>query len=75
MKTHKTLGLFILFLLTTLTVRAQIKILYGPYLQNVKETEATFVWEADKPSVGWVELAPNDGTHFYGEEPEDCLDK
>ena len=68
MKTHKTLGLFILFLLTTLTVRAQIKILYGPYLQNVKETEATFVWEADKPSVGWVELAPNDGTHFYGEE-------
>ena len=47
---------------------AQIKILYGPYLQNVKDTEATIVWEADKPSTGWVELAPNDGTHFYGEE-------
>ncbi|MDD4514303.1 FN3 domain-containing metallophosphoesterase family protein [Massilibacteroides sp.] len=47
---------------------AQIKILYGPYLQNVKDAEATIVWEADKPSVGWVELAPDDGTHFYGEE-------
>ena len=47
---------------------AQIKILYGPYLQNVKENEATIVWVADKPSIGWVELAPNDGTHYYGEE-------
>lgn len=47
---------------------AQIKILYGPYLQNLKEKEVTIVWESDKPSVGWVEIAPNDGTHFYGEE-------
>lgn len=52
----------------TQVATAQIKILYGPYLQNVKETEATIVWEADAPSIGWVELAPNDGTHFYGEE-------
>ncbi len=38
------------------------------YLQNVKENEATIVWEADKPSIGWVELVPDDGTHYYGEE-------
>ena len=50
-----------------LCVEAQIKLLYGPYLQNVKETEATFVWEATAPSVGWVEIAPNDGSHYYGE--------
>ncbi|MBP3714555.1 MAG: metallophosphoesterase [Phocaeicola sp.] len=42
-----------------------IKILHGPYLQNVGETEATFVWEVNNPSIGWVELAPDDGSHFY----------
>ena len=42
-----------------------IKILHGPYLQNVRETEATFVWEVNNPSIGWVELAPDDGSHFY----------
>lgn len=42
-----------------------IKILHGPYLQNVGETEATFVWEVNTPSIGWVELAPDDGSHFY----------
>ena len=47
---------------------AQIKILYGPYLQNVKDTEVTLVWDSDKPSVGWVEIAPNDDSHFYGDE-------
>lgn len=57
-----------LFAVVTQVAAAQIKILYGPYLQNVKETEATLVWESDKPSIGWVEIAPNDDSHFYGEE-------
>lgn len=56
-----------LFLLS-MSVWCEIKILYGPYLQNVKETEVTIVWESDVPSVGWVELAPNDGSHFYSIE-------
>ena len=43
----------------------RIAITHGPYLQNVKETEATFVWMASKPSIGWVELAPDDGSHYY----------
>ena len=60
------LGVFFL-LCMGLGAEAQIKLLYGPYLQNVKETEATFVWEATAPSVGWVEIAPNDGSHYYGE--------
>lgn len=58
----------ILFAITSVEVNAQIKILYGPYLQNVKSNEATIVWVADKPSIGWVELAPNDQSNFYGEE-------
>ena len=53
---------------------AQIKIVHGPYLQSVKENEATIVWLADKPSIGWVELAPNDGSHFYGEERHKYFD-
>lgn len=43
----------------------RIQIKYGPYLQNTKETETTIIWVANKPSIGWVELAPDDGTHFH----------
>lgn len=45
-----------------------IKILHGPYLQNLGEREVTVVWISDKPSVGWLEMAPDDGSHFYAEE-------
>lgn len=31
----------------------QIAIKHGPYLQNLKETETTIVWVANKASVGW----------------------
>ena len=68
MKCIKKLICSLLLTVATQVATAQIKILYGPYLQNVKENEATIVWEADKPSIGWVELAPDDGTHYYGEE-------
>ena len=68
MKYIKKLIYVLLLTVATRVATAQIKILYGPYLQNVKENEATIVWVADKPSIGWVELAPNDGTHYYGEE-------
>lgn len=47
-----------------LFAQERIQIKYGPYLQSTKETETTIVWVANKPSVGWVELAPDDGTHF-----------
>jgi predicted phosphodiesterase len=43
----------------------QITIKHGPYLQNLKETETTIVWVANKASVGWVEVAPDDGTSYY----------
>ncbi len=45
-----------------------IKILHGPYLQSVGETEATIVWTTDSQSVAWVELAPNDGSNFYAQQ-------
>lgn len=42
-----------------------IKIISGPYLQNVGETEATIIWRTDKDATAWVEAAPDDGRHFY----------
>lgn len=65
------INLFFLFLLlTTLPTFSQddIQITHAPYLQNLGENEVTIIWTVNKPSVGWVELAPDDGTHFYQTE-------
>ena len=42
-----------------------VKIVGGPYLQNVTKTSFTVCFTTNVPAVGWVELAPEDGTHFY----------
>ena len=42
-----------------------IHITHGPYLHNVTSTGATVIWTTDKPAVSWVEIAPEDGSHFY----------
>lgn len=42
-----------------------VKIIHGPYLQAVSDTEATIMWVTDTKALSWVELAPNDGTNFY----------
>lgn len=47
---------------------SQIRLVHGPYLQNLGTDEVTIVWLSDKPSVGWVELAPDDDTNFYATE-------
>ncbi|MBQ8531253.1 MAG: metallophosphoesterase [Parabacteroides sp.] len=46
----------------------RIRIVHGPYLQNVGPNEATIVWMSDKPSIGWVEVAPDVDESFYAEE-------
>lgn len=42
-----------------------IKIVHGPYLQAVTDTEATIMWVTDVDALSWVEVAPEDGKHFY----------
>ena len=42
-----------------------VKIVEGPYLQAVGENEFTVVWTSDQDAIAWVEVAPDDGTHFY----------
>lgn len=41
------------------------KIVAGPYIQACSDTEFTVVWQTDSDALSWVEIAPNDGTHFY----------
>ncbi|MDD7462320.1 MAG: FN3 domain-containing metallophosphoesterase family protein [Prevotellaceae bacterium] len=59
--------LLTLFVLLTLPSFA-IKIKHGPYLADMDSTSATIVWVTDKPGMAWVEIAPDDDTHFYGKE-------
>ncbi|MBQ4288184.1 MAG: metallophosphoesterase [Bacteroidales bacterium] len=42
-----------------------VKLVCGPYLQNVKSDGFTVMWISDIDALGWVELAPDDGTNFY----------
>lgn len=71
----RTINLLCLLILSgTMCIWADIKIMHGPYLQNLYEREATVVWVSDSPSVGWVEIAPDDGTHFYATERQKIFD-
>ena len=45
-----------------------IKIIHGPYIQALGENEATIMWVTDAEALSWVEVAPNDKTHFYQQE-------
>ncbi len=40
----------------------------GPWVQAAGETEFTVVWETNVPCISWVEVAPDDNTHFYAKE-------
>lgn len=46
----------------------QIKISHGPYLQAMTDSGVSIVWTTNKPATAWVELAPDDGSHFYQTE-------
>ncbi|MBR5139381.1 MAG: metallophosphoesterase [Alistipes sp.] len=40
----------------------------GPWVVGVTESEMTVVWTSTERCMGWVEIAPDDGTSFYAEE-------
>ena len=73
-KTLKNMNKSVCFLLccflnvTVCIAQTKISITHGPYLQALHDTGVTIVWTTDKDAVGWVELAPDDSTHFYREE-------
>lgn len=46
----------------------KLRVACGPYIQNPTTGGFTVVWESTMPSVAWVEVAPDDGTHFYNSD-------
>lgn len=60
------------------TVNAQkpqrAKIVCGPYVQCMTETSFTVIWTTDVDAVAWVEVAPDNGTHFYNKERDKYYD-
>lgn len=46
----------------------RFRITHGPYLQALDETGVTILWTTNKTAISWVELAPEDDTHFYRTE-------
>jgi 3',5'-cyclic AMP phosphodiesterase CpdA len=55
-------------LLSGCAIAQNVRITHGPYLQNVREHEATIVWTTDNDAVSWVELAPAGNESFYAKE-------
>lgn len=58
------------FFFTFLFLHAQesFKITHGPYLCNPEQDGVNIVWTTNLPAMSWVEVAPDDGTHFYAVE-------
>jgi predicted phosphohydrolase len=54
--------------------KASAKITCGPYVQNVSENGFSVVWESDMDAIAWVEIAPDDGTHFYNKDRDKYYD-
>lgn len=71
--------LSIIVLLAAMTVASAQKssranVICGPYVQCVTSTGFTVVWITDVDAVAWVEVAPDDGTHFYNKERDRYYD-
>lgn len=47
---------------------------HGPYLQRMTDKSVSLVWTTNEKSIGWVELAPDDGTNFYHQERKKIFD-
>lgn len=62
--------LFLFFVPCLLVAQSSeaIKITHGPWLCDMAEDGVTVVWTTNRAAVSWVELAPDDGAHFYAEE-------
>ena len=70
------LALLIIFtsLLCAVAQNNSVRIMYGPYLQNIDTNEATITWVTDTPSVGWIELAHDGNDSFYNYERQRYYD-
>jgi len=63
MRIIRTLILFCLLAVPGAAVHAS-NLLYGPWVHQVDEHGFTVLWVTEKPSLDYVEIAPDDGTPF-----------
>lgn len=65
----KRLFIFTLTVISAFAATAQEnivpKITAGPYIYACSQSEFTVIWQTDTNAVCRVEIAPDDGTHFY----------
>ena len=47
---------------------------HGPYLVNMTDSSVQIVWTTSVPCLSWVEIAPDDGSHFYASERKKYFD-
>lgn len=61
---------FTFFVVISVIANAQEKftITHGPFIQYLDENGVTIIWTTNKKAVSWVELAPDDSSHFYLKE-------
>ena len=51
-------------LLLSLQAYSASNLIYGPWVSNISETGFTVLWVTEKPSLDYVEVAPDDGSAF-----------
>ena len=56
------------FIAITAFAQEKLTITHGPYLQHLTDNSVNIIWTTSSDAVSWVELAPNDSTHFYLKE-------
>ena len=59
---------------TTAKKTAAEGINHGPYLVNMTDSSVEIIWTTSMPCLSWVEIAPDDGTHFYAAERKQYFD-
>ncbi len=55
---------------TATSGQEKFQITHGPYLCNPSQDGVSIVWTTNRPALSWVEIAPDDGSHFYAQERE-----
>ncbi|QBQ40997.1 metallophosphoesterase family protein [Sphingobacterium psychroaquaticum] len=45
--------------------QSPITITHQPYIQGLTGTSVSVIWTTNRPAIAWVELAPDDSSHFY----------
>lgn len=63
----KKAALLLFMMILQTTSLFAVSITHGPWISDMDSTSITIMWITDKPGLSWVELAADDGLHFYSQ--------